>query len=146
VDFNDVTQWINPADYGGRLHCHRFEDNKFHMFSDDYFDFFWSFGVLCHNEIASIKTILSNSRPKMKRGAVAVHQYGDWQKLDAYGWRRGHVPVEFQMKPDSEIWWPRNDRVTMAKIALEAGWEVVNSDLGLLARDSIIVLRNGPAS
>jgi hypothetical protein len=78
----------------------------------------------------------------MRPGAVAIHQYSDWEKLDRYGWRRGHVPEEFRLKPDSEIWWPRNNRANMERIAQDAGWEVLNSDLKLLARDSMILLRN----
>jgi len=43
--------------------------------------------------------------------------------------------------PDDEIWWPRNSRATMSRLATRCGWTVVSDDLGLLLRDSIIVLR-----
>lgn len=142
VDFHDVTKWVNPADYGGRLHCHLFDENKFEMLPDNYFDFFWSFGVLCHNETSAIRTVMMNARPKMKPGGLAVHQYSDWKKLDAYGWERGGVPTDFKTKPDSEIWWPRNDQATMMEIARDTGWKVINPDIGLVARDSMILLCN----
>lgn len=142
ADFQDVTQWLNPGRYGGRLICHRVEDNTFDGIPDGYFDVFWSFGVLCHNQASSILGILNHARGKMKQGAMAVHQYGDWEKLESFGWDRGGVPHEFKSKPDDEIWWPRNDQRLMAKLATEAGWQVLSADLNLLQRDSLILLRN----
>jgi hypothetical protein len=78
----------------------------------------------------------------MKPRAVAIHQYGDWEKLEAFGWDRGGVPQEFKSKTDEEIWWPRNDRCLMTKLATKAGWEVLSADLDLLQRDSLMLLRN----
>lgn len=141
VDFQDVEPWLKPEKHQGRLVCHKVEDNSFFCIEDCSIDFFWSFGVLCHNNIEQIKAILSNSLPKMKEGAFAVHQYADWEKLDAYGWKKGKIPSSFQQLPDREIWWPRNERETMCKIAREAGWNVVCPDLGLIKRDSMIVLQ-----
>lgn len=142
VDFQDVTQWLHPAEAGGRLICHRVQGNTFPGVPDRYFDFFWSFGVLCHNETASIRDILLHARTKMKQGGVSAHQYGDWSKLDHFGWEKGGVPVEFQGRPDGEIWWPRNDQMTMCRVAKEVGWDVLQTDVGLLGRDPIILLRN----
>lgn len=142
VDFQDVTRWLDPLAFSGRLVCHQTPDNTFGGVPDDYFDFFWSFGVLCHNEVASIRDILIHARRKVKTGGLSVHQYGDWEKLDQYGWRKGKVPEDFKTKPDDEIWWPRNDQATMCRVAKEAGWEVIAADQGLLRRDSIILLRN----
>ena len=142
VDFQDVTPWLKPENYPGRLICHHVQDNSFHGLPDGYFDVFWSFGVLCHNQTWSILDILTRARGKMKPRAVAIHQYGDWEKLEAFGWDRGGVPQEFKSKTDEEIWWPRNDRCLMTKLATEAGWEVLSADLDLLQRDSLILLRN----
>jgi len=142
VDFQDVTQWLKPEDYSGRLICHRVLDNSFDGLPDQYFDVFWSFGVLCHNEASSILQILTHARGKMKPGAVAVHQYGDWEKLEEFGWDRGGVPQKFKSKNDEEIWWPRNDQRLMTRLATEAGWQVLDADLNLLRRDSLILLRN----
>jgi SAM-dependent methyltransferase len=142
VDFQDVTQWLDPNDYRGRLICHHVQDNRFEGLPDSYFDVFWSFGVLCHNEASSILHILTHARDKMKPGAIAVHQYGNWEKLEAFGWNRGGVPQEFRSKNDEEIWWPRNDQRLMSKLASEAGWQVLTADLDLLRRDSLILLRN----
>ncbi len=142
VDFQDVAQWLKPERYAGRLTCHRVQDNSFSSLPESYFDLFWSFGVLCHNETSSIKEILKCVRRTMKRGAVALHQYGDWKKLEAFGWERGGVPQTFKTQSDQDIWWPRNDRQVMARLAAEAGWEVLEADLGLLKRDAIILLRN----
>jgi SAM-dependent methyltransferase len=141
VDFQDVTPWLKPEQYGGRLVCHQTIDNSFADIPAGYFDFLWSFGVFCHNNQSAIAEILANTLKKMKPGAYAVHQYGDWQKLDAFGWRRGKVPVNFKRMPDDEIWWPRNDKDSMRTLAVAAGWEVLSADLGLIRRDSIILLR-----
>lgn len=142
VDFQDVTPWLNPDAYAGRLTCHRVQDNTFRGVPDGYFDLFWSFGVLCHNEGASILDILRSVRSKMKPGAISIHQYGDWVKLERFGWSRGGVPDAFKSKSDQDIWWPRNDQQKMTKLAIDAGWEVQCADLGFLKRDSLILLRN----
>ena len=68
VDFQDVTQWLKPENYPGRLICHHVQDNSFHGLPDGYFDVFWSFGVLCHNQASSILHILTHARGKMKPG------------------------------------------------------------------------------
>jgi phospholipid N-methyltransferase len=141
LDFQDVTPWLKPERYGRRLICNQVHDNSFSSVPDNYFDFFWSFGVLCHNNIADIKEILRNALSKMKSGGVSVHMYGDWDKLNVYGWKRGGVPLEFQNKPDEEIWWPRNTKDKMSAAATEAGWSVITADLNLVKRDSIIVLK-----
>jgi hypothetical protein len=104
-------------------------------------DFFWSFGALCHNDARSIETILKNSLRKVKPGCVAVHHYGDWEKLERFGWERGSIPVRFKNEPNDQIWWPRNNQNVMSSLARETGWIVVNPDLDLIRRDSIIVLR-----
>jgi len=86
VDFHDVAQWLQPEKYDGRLNCHVISDNAgYSVFPDEYFDFCFSFGVLCHNNIDSIEGMLRNVLPKMKLGGHALHQYADWEKLDAYG-------------------------------------------------------------
>jgi phospholipid N-methyltransferase len=141
VDYLDVTPWLQPERYGGRLVCHTVRDNSFATVPDDAFEFFWSFGVLCHNNIEDIAAILSASLAKMRHGAAAVHQYGDWSKLDALGWQTFGMPASFQALPDDAIWWPRNSRAAMSRLAAECGWTVVTDDLDLLRRDSIIVLR-----
>lgn len=142
VDFQDVTQWLSPDAYSGRLICHQVQDNSFRELPDGYFDLFWSFGVLCHNESASIREILHAARRKMKPGGVSIHQYGDWIKLEQFGWNRGGVPQTFKTQRDENIWWPRNDQQAMTKLAREAGWDVLCADLNLLQRDSLIFLRN----
>lgn len=142
VDFQDVEPWLKPKRYHNRLVCHKVNDNSFSSLPDNHFDFFWSFGVLCHNNTDNIKMILRNALKKIKPNGIAVHMYGDWDKLNAYGWRRGGVPPEFQNKTDDEIWWPRNSRGKMTSIAIEAGWDVITPDLNLVKRDSIIVLQN----
>lgn len=145
VDFQDVTRWLQPETYGGRLVCHQVTDNSFSRFEDDTFDLFWSMGVLCHNNADHIREILRNALPKMKPGGIAVHQYGDWDKLEAYGWAKGGIPIDFKDQEDDQIWWPRNSKQKMCALAGEAGWTVVTPDLRLVKRDSIIVLRRGGA-
>jgi SAM-dependent methyltransferase len=141
VDFQDVTPWLEPERHGGRLVCHRVEDSTFSVIESESVGLFFSFGVLCHNNTSNIATILRNALGRMKPGGMAIHQYGDWKKLDAFGWEAGFVPTDFRTKPDEEIWWPRNDGETMARIAREAGWIVLSTDLGAIARDGMILLQ-----
>lgn len=141
VDFQDVEKWLTPNKYSGRLICHKIQDNSYVNFPDNYFDFFWSMGVFCHNNLEYIEEILKNVLPKMKQGGIAVHQYSDWEKLNRYGWKKGGVPIDFKNKKDNEIWWVRNNQSSMSSVASKVGWKVINSDLNLLKRDSIIVLK-----
>lgn len=141
IDFQDVEKWLEPESYNGRLVCHKVEDNSLHCLEDNYFDFFWSFGVLCHNNVEDLKQILQNSLPKMKPGGIAVHQYGDWNKLDKYGWEKGRIPIKFKDQSNENIWWPRNTQKTMSSLAVQAGWAVTCADLGLVKRDSIMVMK-----
>lgn len=141
VDFQDVTPWLKPENYEGRMQCNQVFDNTFSCIEDESKDFFWSMGVLCHNNQTHIREILTNSLSKVKRGGYSCHQFADWKKLAAYGWKKGGVPEEFQNLPDDEIWWPRNDTESMAKIASEAGWHVKIADLGILKRDGLMLLQ-----
>lgn len=141
VDYQDVTEWLDPDQYDGRLTCHQVTDNSFACIENQSIDFFWSMGVLCHNNKTHIGEILSGALTKMKFGAYGCHQYANWDNLDRFGWNRGGVPVEFREKNDDEIWWPRNSQRDMISLSLKAGWNVVSPDLGLLRRDSLIQLR-----
>lgn len=140
IDYQDVSGWLKPEQYGGRLHCHQVVDNSFDCIADDSIDFFWSMGVLCHNNQDHIYEILRHSIAKMRSGAMACHQYSDWGKLNQFGWERGGVPSEFQELDDDQIWWPRNSKSEMKGIAEAAGWQVVSTDLDLVQRDSMILL------
>jgi len=141
VDFQDARSWLKPWRYGEKLVCHQVGDNDCYAeFKDDMFDFCWSFGVLCHNNLEDIGKILRESLPKMKPGGIAVHQHAEWDKLEEYGWKKGGIPPEFKDKEDDEIWWPRNSLENMSRLATESGWTVINQDLGLVKRDAIIVL------
>ena len=142
VDFQDVRGWIRPTPGSGRLVCYQLSDNSFAGVPDATFDFFWSFGVLCHNNAEHIREIFRNVLPKMKPGAYAAHEIGDWDKLDKLRWGlRWGVPARFKKLPDDAIWWPRNSAEQTGRIALEEGWQVIERDLGVLRRDSLCVLR-----
>ncbi len=141
VDYQDVTRWLDPEQYDGRLICHQVFNNQLAEVEDQTIDFFWSMGVLCHNNQTNIEELLKNALPKMKPRSAACHQYADWEKLDRFGWSRGGVPEAFQTQADDEIWWPRNTQADMVRIAESAGWVVASPDLGLLERDSLIHLQ-----
>lgn len=141
VDFQDVRQWLSPQRYDQRLVCHQVTDNTFGCIENESIDFFWSMGVLCHNNQTHVREILTSAFEKLRPGAHSCHQFADWKKLNQYGWQRGGVPEEFQQMNDDEIWWPRNSTQDMVAIAESIGWEVVQKDLGLLRRDGLILLR-----
>jgi len=141
ADFQDVTPWLKPEEYNGRLICTQVTDNSLREFENSMFDFIWSFGVLCHCNTDLIAQVLKASFARAASGATAVHQYADWEKLDALGWPQSrHIPAVFRDMEDDEIWWPRNSRSTMTRLAEEAGWTVKKPDMGLLERDSMILL------
>jgi hypothetical protein len=139
IDFVDVRDWLRDALETGRFVFHHASDLSFSCVEDGKFDFFWSFGVLCHHTIEQIREILANSRPKMKPGAVAVHQYGDWNKFFESG-RMVHF-ADFAAAPDSEHWWPSNTAEAMRAVSEATGWTVLFDDLGVFKRDGLIVLK-----
>jgi hypothetical protein len=141
VDYQDVTEWLKPENYDGRMQCNQVFDNTFSCIDDDSKGFFWSMGVLCHNNQTHIREILTHSLAKVKRGGYACHQFADWKKLEAYGWKKGGVPSDFQHQADDDIWWPRNDTESMAQMATDVGWHVKVADLGLLKRDGLMLLQ-----
>ena len=141
VDYLDVSKWMKSI-MSKRVFCHMVSDNgPYDFLEDQYFDFCWSFGVLCHNDSFQIEEVLSNTIKKLKPGGTAVHQYGNWDKLNAFGWFKGGIPKILQAFPDDMMWWPKNDIETMKSLAENTGWEIVCADKDLLRRDSIIVLK-----
>jgi hypothetical protein len=142
IDFHDVSKWIRPRPGSGKLVCYQVSDNSFRDLPNGYFDFFFSFGVLCHNNAEHRRQILENSLAKMKPGGIAWHMIGDWKKLEALDWStRYGVTSRFKDMADDEIWWPRNDADSMCEAAEAAGWQVVTKDLNLIRRDSLCVFR-----
>jgi SAM-dependent methyltransferase len=141
IDFQDLNKFLQPEKYNGRLKTVQVSSSDYSALPDNYFDFFWSMGVLCHNNKDNIFEILKSAYSKVKPGGYSAHQYGDWEKLGKYTWEKGGVPAEFRDKKDDEIWWPRNTQQDMKAIAERAGWTVVTTDLGIVQRDSIILLR-----
>lgn len=139
IDFADVAPHLQAELASGRLLLHRAHDLSFGCVPDASFDFFWSFGVLCHHTIEQIADLLRHARPKMKPGAVSVHEYGDWDKFFKSG-RMVHFS-DFAGTPDEEHWWPSNNARAMAAAATAAGWTVLWEDLGLFERDGLIVLK-----
>ena len=141
VDFVDVTPWLRPETYGGRLVCHQVIDFSLSMLPDNHFDFCWSFGVLCHHTVEQIEAVLAKLLGKMKVGGVAVHQYAEWNKLYRSG--RPLQVADLIQKPttDTESWWPSNSKDAMAAVAEKSGWKVIFDDLDLFERDGMIVLK-----
>ena len=140
-DFQDVRSWLHPELYNGRLSCTQVNDNSFSGYEDEYFDLFFSFGVLVHCNQELIYEILHNALRKVKPGGYALHNFSDWKKLTTWGWDRGKIPTDFAQLPDDEIWWPRNTTAIMSKIAQHAGWKVEKADLEYFQRDGVILLR-----
>lgn len=141
IDFQDVSQWINPSEFDIPVKHFQTTDINYAFLQDNFYDTFWSFGVLCHNNIDSIYQILSSVYPKLKNEALLIHQYSDWEKLEQYGWENGAIPLEFKSKKDSDIWWSRNNQKTMQTILESIGYEVLSIDVGLVKRDSIFLAR-----
>ncbi|WP_454021043.1 methyltransferase domain-containing protein [Azospirillum sp. Marseille-Q6669] len=140
VDFQDLRQWVDIPAFGGRLVHHQVADNDFGCLPDGAFDFFFSWGVLCHWAKGDIEQILARIRPKMKSGGKAVSGYAAWDKLDRYGWERGRVPLTFRDLPDDRMWWPRNTVAEMAEVCERAGWRVIAADLNAVQRDGVFLI------
>jgi len=139
-DFQDVTPWLAPEKYGGRLVCRRVTDNSFSCIADNSVDVFFSFGVLVHCNKNLIAEILKNTLGKMKAGGIAIHNFNDWGKLEKFGWDIAGIPLSFKNLPDDDIWWPRNTTKEMRDIAEQTGWTVRLEDMHFFKRDGIVLL------
>lgn len=137
VDPVDVRPWM-PDDSRVVVHAGSGADLGFLLRRG--FDFVFSFGVLCHCARREREAILAATLGVARPGGIAVHQYGDWDKLDALGWGEGCAPREFRDLSDDAIWWPRNNVAAMAAEATTAGWRVRVADVGVFGRDSICIL------
>jgi len=124
VDIVNVGQWVQHE----KLRVHVIENNDYSQFQDEYFDFCFSWGVLCHLSHEEISQVLENTLPKMKKGALAVHHYSNTKKLKRLG-RDGKVGN-----------WKDNDEEIMSTLIGE-GWQILSLDLGLVQRDSVMMLR-----
>jgi SAM-dependent methyltransferase len=140
VDLLDVSEWLDPREFGGRLTLHQVADLDLSEVPDGYFDLFFSFGVLCHHGTEQIGRILASARRKTIPGGVAVHQYGEWNKLYASGRIVAHPDLPTR-ESDDDSWWPFNTRDAMRATAEAAGWRVLWDDLDLFARDGVCVLK-----
>lgn len=109
-------------------------------------DFVFSFGFLCREDASSIEAFLRELRRVARPGAAALVHHGDWAKLERFGWDRGHVPASQKEATGRDLWWPRNDAVTMEATALRCGWTVEVRDLSLLGRDGLMLLRAAGAA
>ena len=106
---------------------------------DQYFDIFFSFGVLCHHTAEQIGAVLEAARPKMRRGGVGVHEYAETNKF----YRSGRImafPDLMTAEPDKS-WWPSNNAEAMAATAENAGWTVIQADMDLFERDGMVLLK-----
>jgi hypothetical protein len=139
-DFQDVTPWLKPELYNGRLVCHRVTDNSFSCIPDDSVDMFFSFGVLVHCNKNLIEEILKNTLCKMKPDGIGIHNFGDWDKLEKFGWKLAAIPLSFKNLPDDDIWWPRNTTKEMCELAERAGWTVKMEDMHFFKRDGVMLL------
>ena len=115
IDLQDIRPWVQDLieKFGDRFFTHQVEmgDYKYDFFQDDYFDFFFSFGVFCHMNIKDIEFFLIKLKKKMKKNAICVAQYSDWQKgvdycfdpigkkynQEAYKMLNEEYPFEFKM-------------------------------------------------
>lgn len=141
IDYQDLGRWINIPALNGRLVHHQVEEgHSFAPVPKKSFDFFFAWGVLCHWAQADIESILAGALTCMKPGGRAVIQYAAWEKLDAYGWERGGIPLSFRDMDDKDMWWPRNSVEDMARLCRNAGWSVLEADCGIVQRDGVALL------
>jgi SAM-dependent methyltransferase len=140
VDLLDVSEWLDVSRYGGRLTLHQVDGLDLSVVPDDHFDLFFSFGVLCHHGTEQIGRVLAEARAKVRTGGVAVHQYGEWNKMYASGRMVAYADLPTRER-DEDSWWPFNTRDAMRATAEAAGWLVLWDDLDLFARDGVCVLK-----
>jgi phospholipid N-methyltransferase len=139
VDFQDVSKWIDPHSHHATITHYQVRATDYACLNNDKYDFFFSFGVLCHNNIENIYRILDESYSKLRGQAILVHQYSDWDKLEKYGWEKGEIPFHFKGKRDAEIWWTRNNQKTMQTVLESIGYRILSIDVNLVQRDSIFI-------
>ncbi len=88
VDLQDIRPWVQDLldRFPGRLCIHQVPigESAYGFLQDAYFDVFFSFGVFCHIDLDALETFLKRIKPKLKREAVCIAEYSDWEKGAPY--------------------------------------------------------------
>jgi phospholipid N-methyltransferase len=114
IDLQDIRPWVQDliTKFEDRFFMHQVEigDFEYNFLEDDFFDTFFSFGVFCHMNLTDIERFLLKLRQKLKKDAICIAQYSDWQKagnycldpegqsynLEAYNMLTTEYPFEFK--------------------------------------------------
>jgi hypothetical protein len=84
VDLQDIRPWVPDLidRFPDRFYIHQVPigESGYHFLQDGYFDVLFSFGVFCHMDLDALETFLVNIKPKLKKGAVCIAEYSDWEK------------------------------------------------------------------
>ena len=88
VDLQDIRPWVQDMTqaYPHRFFIHQVSvgGSSYDFLEDEYFDVFFSFGVFCHMDPDALETFLERVRRKLKRNAVCIAEYSDWEKGAPY--------------------------------------------------------------
>jgi len=129
------------------------EDFECEILPDNYFDYMFSFGCLCHVSFEGIKKYAVNIRAKLKPGSNCFWMVADYNKYNAAvsnhdalsiwaalepGRRRNKMKLRIeddQRRPGR--WFHAGIQETCSMLR-EAGYHVVDSDVGTCLRDPIV--------
>lgn len=114
IDLQDIRPWVQDLTirFKERFFIHQVEigDCDYNCLENGYFDTFFSFGVFCHMNLTDLERFLIKLKQKLKKDAICIAQYSDWQKaadycldskgksynLDAYNMLTSEYPFEFK--------------------------------------------------
>lgn len=146
------------------------EDFNCNVLPDNYFDYMFSFGCLCHVSFEGITKYAENIFPKLKRGSNCFWMIADYDKynkafsdLNSFSLfiefiRQRHLPIMPLLKhltgiqkiqimeadkddePSPGRWYNAGTERTCAMLE-KTGYEIVDPDVGTCLRDPIIHFR-----
>ena len=101
-------------------------------------DFFFSFGVFCHISRRGTETYFSSIARKMKQGATGYCMISDYEKM---GRALGHVVSQNEHDQPEAGRWYHLGQTWFCEMLNKHGFEILDSDIGVLVRDPIVHFR-----
>jgi len=84
IDLQDIRPWVGDliSKHPNRLFINQVNigEKQYECLAENYFDGFFSFGVFCHMNLTAIEEFLITLRKKLKKKAICIAQYSDWEK------------------------------------------------------------------
>ena len=127
AEHNGFWDYIGPADH---VQYFQVDDFSCSMLPDNHFDYFFTFGTLCHISFDGISEYMKNLYPKLKSGAHCFAMVADYEKFNRAIDNKENLNIINVLKPKNKIkrWlWSLQWKVTK-KYGVPPKYDLENED------------------